>query len=464
VKKPLYPLKPSHSLPRGSLQTGGVDPAGVIALIHELESPEIEIHSLMIVRGGSVVYESWWKPFTQDAPHLLYSLTKSFTSSAVGFAISEGLFSLDDRVIDHFPDLLPERVEENLDKVLVRHLLSMSVGHRDEPRLDPGASDWQTAARLFLRHPVPFKPGDHFLYNTAATNMLSILIQKISGRPLDEYIGPRLIEPLGITDAYWSKGLDWVWGGSGLHAKTESIAKLGLLYLNRGTWNGRQLLPVGWAEQATAAQVSNGDDPDSDWSQGYGFQFWRSRHGFRGDGAFGQFCIVLPEWDAVVAMTSGESDMQKMLDAVWNCLIPAFDRPLSQYAELETLSTSLGVWPSELKDFDRLDDIRLGNVEEGFQLTLQGDRVHFEFGVMLELELGKWKDFHYQFGRDQVFPASAISNWISSTEFVLKIVNLSTPQSQIFRVKITDLDSECDFIEKGVFDPAPPKKFLALRR
>jgi hypothetical protein len=207
----------------------------------------------------------------------------------------------------------------------VRHLLSMSTGHDVDtlPALEASADGhW---VRAFLACPVPHPPGSHFLYNTGATYMLSAIIQALTGVTLLEYLGPRLLEPLGIVGATWQscpRGISI--GGFGLSATTEAIARFGQLYLQRGEWQGRQLLPPEWVAEATRAHVANGSDPASDWAQGYGYQFWRCRHGaYRGDGAFGQYCVVLPEQDAVLAMTGGLADMQRVLDLVWEHLLPA---------------------------------------------------------------------------------------------------------------------------------------------
>jgi hypothetical protein len=155
--------------------------------------------------------------------------------------------------------------------------------------------------------------------------MLSAIIQKVSGKTLLEYLRPRLFEPLGITDPSWEtapKGINT--GGWGLRIRTEDIARFGQLYLQQGVWNGKQLIPRAWIAEATAAQTSNGSNPESDWEQGYGYQFWRCRYNlYRGDGAFGQYCIVFPEQDAVLAMTSGTKDMGAIMNLVWKHLLPA---------------------------------------------------------------------------------------------------------------------------------------------
>src|SRR5437660_3191760 len=155
--------------------------------------------------------------------------------------------------------------------------------------------------------------------------MQSAIVQKVTGQTVLDYLRPRLFEPLGIADPTWGTSPQGITlGGYGLSIRTEDIAKFGQLYLQHGKWNDRQLIPAAWVEAATSRQTSNGSNPNSDWDQGYGYQFWRARHGaYRGDGAFGQFCIVMPEQDAVVAITSGVRDMQAVLNLVWEQLLPA---------------------------------------------------------------------------------------------------------------------------------------------
>jgi CubicO group peptidase (beta-lactamase class C family) len=280
------------------------------------------MHSFMLVRHGHVVAEGWWQPESADKPRVLHSLSKSFTSTAVGFAVAEGKLSLDDPVLKFFPEDAPPEPSNNLKAMRVRDLLMMSTGHQDEPKFTPD-TPW---VKSFLAHPVPHKPGTHFQYNTPATHLCAAIVQKVTGQTVLEYLKPRLFDPLGIDNPEWGVSPQGVTvGGWGLHIRTEDIAKFGQLYLQKGKWNGKQLIPESWIEQATARQTSTGSDPSRDWDQGYGFQFWRCRHGaYRGDGAFGQFCIVLPEQDAVIAITADTRDMQAVLNVVWDKLLPAF--------------------------------------------------------------------------------------------------------------------------------------------
>ena len=207
----------------------------------------------------------------------------------------------------------------------VRDLLTMSTGHHEDDVKDfPYQSD-DSVVKAFLARPVSHKPGTFFFYNTPASYMLSAIVQKVTGQPVVEYLRPRLFDPLGIENPTWDASKQGVsLGGFGLNVRTEDIARFGQLYLQKGMWQGKQLLPAAWVETATSRMMSNGSSPSSDWEQGYGYQFWRSRHGFyRGDGAHGQFCLVLPQYDAVIAITSGTRDMGSVMNLVWERLVPA---------------------------------------------------------------------------------------------------------------------------------------------
>jgi len=338
------------SLPRSTPEAQGISSSAILSFVESADRDIDSLHSFMLVRHGHVVAEGWWAPYNAESPHMLYSLSKSFTSTAVGLAIAEGKLSLDDEVLKFFPEDAPANPSDNLRSMRVHDLLRMSTGHQTEPPLG-GDQPWTQA---FLAHPVPFKPGTHFLYNTPATYMLSAIVQKVTGETVLDYLTPRLFQPLGIRKPTWETSPQGIsCGGYGLSVRTEDIASFGQLYLQKGKWQGKQLVPAAWIEAATSRQTSNGSSPDSDWDQGYGYQFWRCRHGlYRGDGAFGQYCIVMPEQDAVVAITSGVRDMQAVMNLVWDKLLPAM-KPSSLAADdaarqrLETTLKSLTLRPQE---------------------------------------------------------------------------------------------------------------------
>lgn len=308
-------------LPRSTPEAQGVSSPAIGAFVDAAERDVRHLHSIMLVRHGHVVAEGWWDPYRPRSPHMLFSLSKSFTSTAIGLLVTEGRLAIDAPVLDFFRDDMPPAPDANLRAMRVRHLLSMSTGHaRDTPLWS--SEHW---ARTFLAQPVDHEPGTHFLYNSGATYMLSAIVQQITGTRMLEYLRPRLFEPLGIENPTWEtspQGIDIGYGR--LSVTTAAIARFGQLYLRRGMWQGARLLPEEWIDEATACHISNGPAPDPDWGQGYGYQFWRCRHGaYRGDGAFGQFCVVLPQQDAVLAITAGTGTMQRVLDLVWKHLLPA---------------------------------------------------------------------------------------------------------------------------------------------
>jgi CubicO group peptidase (beta-lactamase class C family) len=314
----------SAPLPRSTPEEQGVSSEGVLSFIQAADQKIDTMNSFMLVRHGHVVAEGWWAPYDANTNHEMYSLSKSFTSTAVGLAISEGKFTLNDPVLKFFPDLAPAEPSKNLQEMRVRDLLRMNTGQHDPDLQSVPVFDTDSPTKGFLSIPVAHKPGTHFLYNTPATYMLSAIVTKTTGMTVLDYLKPRLFEPLGIENPEWPSSKEGVTvGGFGLSIRTEDIARFGQLYLQKGQWQGKQLVPAAWVEAATALQTATGSSPTSDWDQGYGYQFWRSRHGYRGDGAFGQFCFVLPDYDAVVAITSGGKDMQAVMNTVWDYLLPA---------------------------------------------------------------------------------------------------------------------------------------------
>lgn len=335
-------------LPRSSPEQEGVSSAAIHEFIRAAENQGL--HSFMMLRNGKVISEGWWTPYDSQSPHALFSLSKSFTSTAVGMAIHEGKFSLDDEVLKFFPDDAPAQPSRNLKSMRVRDLLRMNTGHQTEPPRPQGQS-WK---KSFLAHPVEFKPGTHFLYNTPATYMLSAIVEKTTGMSLVDYLQPRLFEPLGIQNPTWDKSPEGITlGGYGLSVRTEDIARFGQLYLQRGSWQGKQLIPELWVVEATTLQTSNGSSAKSDWDQGYCYQFWRCRNdAFRGDGAFGQYCIVMPKQNTVIAITSGLGNMQLVMDLVWDKILPGITNGTlpadkSSYATLTSALQHLGIEPQK---------------------------------------------------------------------------------------------------------------------
>ena len=340
-------------LPRSTPELQGLSSSAINSFLDAIEKSGIQFHSLMVVRNGHVVAEGWWAPYSAPLKHTLYSLSKSFTSSAIGFAVAEGKLSVEDNVMSFFPSDAPSEISANLSAMKVKHLLSMATGHdKDTTAALRETTDTNTWAKKFLALPVEHVPGTHFLYNTGATYILSAIVQKVTGQNILEYLKPRLFDPLGIDGMDWEMNAEGVAvGGYGLRVKTEDIAKLGQLYLQKGKWNGKQILSEAWIEEATTSHIDNSPlkptrpNTENDWAQGYGYQFWRCTHAaVRGDGAFGQFCIMMPDRNAVVAITSESFDLQGSMNLVWDNLLPAFrDKPqIKNGAALNALQNRLG--------------------------------------------------------------------------------------------------------------------------
>ncbi|WP_395242872.1 serine hydrolase domain-containing protein [Agromyces sp. MMS24-K17] len=306
-----------HTLPRSTPAGTGLDPAAIDRLLAGLDRLQ-EPHAVMVVHRGQVVAEAAWHPYRLADPQLLFSVSKTFTSVAVGLAVDEGLLSIDDRVIDLLPDDAPAEPSANLAATRVRHLLTMTSGHASESMEAIGRTGG-TWAQDLLAAPVEHVPGTRFVYDTGSSYLLSAILHRLTGGRVLDFLRPRVLEPLGVVDAHWEldpQGIDV--GGYGLSIPIEGMAALGELFRLGGRLGDRQLVPAAWIEAASAAQVPNGPNVSPDWAAGYGYQVWRCRNGaYRADGAFGQFIVVWPERELVVAIFAGIQDMQEELSAVW---------------------------------------------------------------------------------------------------------------------------------------------------
>jgi CubicO group peptidase (beta-lactamase class C family) len=378
-------------LSRSTPEAEGVSSAAILSFLDALQTAKHEMHSFMLVRHGRVVAEGWWSPYAPELNHTMYSMSKSFTSTAVGLAVSEGRISVEDLVLPFFPKDRPRDVSEHLANLRVKHLLTMSTGHQKEPTSEMVASDnWP---KVFLASPITHAPGTVFMYNSGATYMLSAIVQQVTGERIVDYLQPRLFNPLAIEGQTWEtcpRGVNL--GGWGLNIRTEGLAKFGQLYLQHGVWNGRRVLPASWVAEATSFKIQqpipakpSRPTETNDWLQGYGYQFWRCTHqAFRGDGAFGQYTIVMPEQDAVIAITSETNNMQGELDLVWEHLLPAMKETAlppdrDAYSRLEeTLSSLKLAFPTGLVSSPLAGRISQRNFELDAN-ALGLDQVMFEF-------------------------------------------------------------------------------------
>lgn len=424
-------------LPHSTPSDEGVDARGIAALIDALEAdPAFRPHSLILLRHGAVIAEGWWAPYAPERVQLLYSLSKSFTSTAAGFARAEGLLELDRPVIDYFPEYVAEVTDPRTRRMTVRNIASMASGHAEDMidrALRAGGGD---LIRGFLLSPPDAEPGTLFAYNQPCTYTLAAIVQRAAGQSLVDYLRPRLFDPLGIGDAFWIEQPPGVnLGFSGLHATTDAVARLGQLYLQGGRWGGEQLLDPEWVAEATRAQVANPGDWGADWTQGYGLQFWMARHGYRGDGAFGQFCIVLPEHDIVLALTSETQDMQRVLDRVWRHLLPAVDAEVDSEADA-ALATRLaaatlptpaaqGSGPDAALEFAApggaagVREVRVQPEADGWRLGLVDEHGELTFPV----GAGRWAE-----SAPEGVPVAAAGGWQGEV-FHAELLFLDTPHT-----------------------------------
>ena len=456
-------------LPRSTPEAEGITSSAILDFLRAADTQLDSMHSVMIMRHGRVIAEGWWKPHAAEHPHLMFSVSKSFTSIAVGLAITEGLLTLDDLVIDLLPDDLPTEITPHLSTLTVRHLLTMTTGHAINTVPLAEESHGENWALGILAQPLDFTPGTHYVYNNGASYLLSAIVQRLTGERLLNYLTPRLFEPLGMTSASWQscpRGIDA--GGWGLSITTEDLGTFGQLLLQRGEWDGRQLVSAGWIDEATSAQVdTSGTDHDLDGRQGYGFQFWRNRlSGYRADGAFGQFCIVLPEQDAVVVLTSALPVAQLALDLVWHHLLPAFgDSPLppiegpladslADALAALTLPTIAGAATSPTAD--RVTGIRFSFDDRKIS------SVTLETGVLtIAREGSEGTATSLAFGHGQWMESAdsrvwASGAWVSPDRLVIRALDTGTPFSLTYTLVFTTDALTLDITQNMAFGDLAP--------
>ncbi len=336
-------------------QSVGVSAKVVHDFLDEAKNRDLEYHSLMVVRDGKVALEWYNAPFEKDMEHMVYSVSKSFTSTAIGFAVSEGLISLDDKLLDFFPDYAPKKPDPRFDKITIHNLLRMSAGKQPSFLSDKGKIDW---IEDYINSPWVFEPGEKFLYINENIFMLSAIINRVTGMCMRDYLEPRLFKPLGIDYPVWETDKNGIEaGGWGLYIKTEDLAKFMLCYLQNGMFEGEQVIPKKWVEQATTTQITNEyNRPDTDASCGYGYCFWMNKiGGYRADGMFSQFGITYPEYNAVVVCTASIPVEQDALDCLFDFFPKAFQE-VEEECEFVTEQTPPPALSNHPAREDEIDD------------------------------------------------------------------------------------------------------------
>lgn len=295
----------------------GLEPAVVEAFLDDVADAGLELHSFMLSRKGQVIAEGWWRPYSAPRPHMMHSLTKSVTACGVGLALAEGRFAPTDKVASFFPEHLPATVSDNLAAMTVHDLLTMRTGQA----VETSGAEWRPLktswVKEFYKIPVPYRPGEKFVYTSAASYMLSAIITKTTGQRLADYLEPRVFSPLGIGDVRWDVGPEKINpGGNGLSWRTADTLKLCMLHAQDGRWGGRQVLPADWVAAATRPEAGETD---------YGYQWWIGPDdAYYALGLFCQMGIVFPRHDAVLAFTAAIDGSKRILPYVWKHFPSAF--------------------------------------------------------------------------------------------------------------------------------------------
>jgi CubicO group peptidase (beta-lactamase class C family) len=332
VEQPVY--WPSHEWQTSPPERQGLDSALILAMLEEIQDKNLGIHSVLIVRHGTLVTEVYFPPYQIDMKHPLFSVTKSITSAMVGKAIQDGhIQGLQQNVLDFFPEIAQNAKDPKLPDINIEHLLTMSAGYLTNtmPNLYGKDAGFDTVGHILTYNSVLTAPGTTFYYDSGAPHLLSAIIEKSSGMTLEDYTQKTLFQPLGITDISWeSDPGGTTTGATGLMLRPRDMAKFGYLYLHHGEWNGKQLLPKAWVETSTHKQFETRGLMNAAEDNGYGYLWWIDSHGgYSAHGFGGQYIFVLPQLDLVVVFTGGlpNSEFPLPSQLVKNYLIPAVQNP-----------------------------------------------------------------------------------------------------------------------------------------
>ncbi|MSS46509.1 beta-lactamase family protein [Cutibacterium sp. WCA-380-WT-3A] len=310
-------------------------------------------HRLIVCQHGQVVGRRRWAPWNATVPSLVYSCSKTFTSAAVGIAVDRGAFGYDDTLAELWPEVCTDRTGPIAKTITVRNALSMASGHSPTQLTEPPLGmmripDMDTARMWLATEPVG-RPGVDFAYNNLGTWMLSRIVRKHTGVDVDTIVTREVLEPLGCGPHSWSRDADGIpLGYSGMYIDAEDLARFGQLLLDDGIHEGTRLLPGEWITQHRTCHVHTDGATGPQWGLGYGWQTWMSSHGYRLDGAFGQFVLIVPEVDAVIVMTNdvdeAGGDKEAVLKAIWSHLLPALAAELHPEPEevVHTVPTAAG--------------------------------------------------------------------------------------------------------------------------
>lgn len=338
-------MKTTEKLERSTCCANGINPKSVYDFVKTCEEKDIGIDSFMLLKGGKVVAEGYYPPYKDTTNHVLYSMSKSFTATALGFAIDDGKVALSDSVSKFFPEYDKKGKNKN---ITVRHLVTMTAGKMIPMAKGRQDKDWIS---IFFDAPAIAKPGKLFMYVNDNFYLLSAIITKATGMNITDYLYEKLFVKLGIEKPMWEKDkFGYAAGGWGLYMKLEDQAKVIQCYANGGLWNGEQVIPAEWVKEATKFQVPTLSKGQIDVTKGYGYGFWRTSlpNTYRAYGLHGQNGYVFEDKDTVLVVNTGISRDARICDEINTMYKTLWSEPDEAYEE------KLKEHLASLKDKDNL--------------------------------------------------------------------------------------------------------------
>ena len=313
----------------------GVNIKAVEKFVRHCTENNVNFRALQIIKGGRPLVRVALEPYGFDEPCYLYSLSKSFTSVACGICIDEGLLSVDTKMCELFADKMPEILTDELRALTLGHCLSMQNGHGECAMVYMRTAE--DSLKCFFEQKMQYTPGTTFCYDTGSTCVCAAAVERVTGKKLVDFLYEKMFSKMDIEIPRWDTCLDGqTFGGTGLYLSNNSLVKFGIMLMNKGVYNGQRIVSEAYLAEASKAQASTAGNGADDWTSGYGYQFWRNgRCGYRGDGAFGQYCLVLDEEDIVVALTAESADSVLEL----NCVYELLNNIYGDDGDLEALQT-----------------------------------------------------------------------------------------------------------------------------
>jgi len=439
-----------------SPESVGIASDSIYNYIESLSKRGVNLHSFLVMRHGKICAESYCPPYREDKLQRMYSISKTFTSMAIGLMEEDGLIRLEDKIAMHFPEYLPEHPHKWLLEMSIEDMLKMSTVFT-ETNHRSGGGPW---VKSYLNCPVTHPAGTVFIYDTAASHTLCALVEKITGMPMLDYLRGRLLDPIGFSkDAWCIKGTDgYSWGGSGVMATLRDLAKFAYVIMNGGRFAGEQLLPEAYVKKATQRQIFNDEYSDGcRWNEGYGYQIWiLEGGGFALRGMGSQHAICFPEHDFIFCCTAdnqgAELKDRLIYEELYRWMFPMCKDPMEEneagYKKLIEMCESMelavvkGATDSEMRPWIdgviyEMEENQMGitdicfvfNGREGkmqYNTTRGKKEIFFGMGKYVEYEFPEKHYFYEQIDKPGNRGYTAISSaaWVDDHTLVIRTYTL----------------------------------------